>query len=114
MRIVLSVYSSHWPLTHCRQVQPASLLSHHSHSVLLWLQDGLWFSLGCAASQVGDLDLSIKAWHRAVALQPDVGASEDYSVLMLCVFLVCRMLEQSCRSLPQEKGQVSSETAFDR
>ncbi len=39
------------------------------------LQDGLWFSLGCAASQVGDTQLSIKAWHRAVTLEPDVRLS---------------------------------------
>ena len=35
-------------------------------------QDGLWFSLGCAASEVGDVALSIKAWHHAVSMEPDV------------------------------------------
>ncbi|XP_064398151.1 tetratricopeptide repeat protein 27-like isoform X2 [Halichondria panicea] len=35
------------------------------------MQDGLWFSLGCAASKVGDVDLEVKAFHRSVTLEPD-------------------------------------------
>ena len=36
------------------------------------MQEGLWFSLGCAASQVCDVALSIKAWHQTVTLDPHV------------------------------------------
>lgn len=33
----------------------------------------MWFSLGCAASRVDEVDISIKAWHHAVTLEPEFG-----------------------------------------
>jgi hypothetical protein len=36
------------------------------------LQDGVWFTLGCAASCVSDFTLSIKSFKQCVMLEPDV------------------------------------------
>ena len=32
----------------------------------------MWFSLGCAAIQVGDEEVAARAFHRCVTLEPDV------------------------------------------
>lgn len=57
--------------------------------VTSFLQDGLWFSLGCAASRAGQTELSIEAWHRTVALEPDVSLCQWVSVSVGVVVLCC-------------------------
>ena len=60
------------------------------------LQDGLWFSLGCAASQVGDTPLSIRAWHRAVTLQPDVCVHDTVTTIQWVYICMTLLLCSLC------------------
>lgn len=42
------------------------------HVTIMWLQESIWFSLGCAADKVGQVELAVKAYQRSVTLDPDV------------------------------------------
>ena len=55
-------------------------------SLAVCVQDGLWFSLGCAASKVGDVDLEVKAFHRSITLEPDVRSALCLSTLLCYCF----------------------------
>ena len=37
-----------------------------------YIQEGTWFSLGCAANEIGELDTAAKAFHNCVCLEPEV------------------------------------------
>ena len=52
------------------QVNPRSHDYHMTHTHMH--QEGVWFSLGCAAQQVEDLDLALRAFQRCVSLEADV------------------------------------------
>ena len=65
------------------------------------LQESVWFSLGCAAIQVGDEEVAARAFHRCVTLEPDVRregrerrGTVGGRVRCCCIFSVCRGMEQ--------------------
>ena len=47
---------------------------HVSHVILVVScpQEGLWFTLACAANRINNLSLAVKAGHQAVTLDPSV------------------------------------------
>ena len=47
------------------------------------MQESLWFSLGYAASQLGDNNLEIKAFKRSVTLEPDVSLVHQQPLVYL-------------------------------
>ena len=42
-------------------------------SILLFYQENVWFSLGCAAVVTEKQELAAKAFHWCVSMNPDVG-----------------------------------------
>ncbi len=55
---------------------------HVSHVILVVScpQEGLWFTLACAANRINNLSLAIKAGHQAVTLDPSVRCDICYSL----------------------------------
>ena len=37
-----------------------------------YIQEGTWFSLGCAANEINELDTAAMAFHNCVSLEPEV------------------------------------------
>jgi len=55
-----------------------------------WFQENIWFSMGCAAMAIKDWELAKKAFHRCVALDPNVRIL-SHMFLTFYLFIVCQL-----------------------